>query len=200
MTEYTIAAIPTVYRGRTYRSRLEARWAAFFDRLGWQHEYEPLDLGSWSPDFLLRPINCEVLVEVKPLDSFSQEAWDKVIAGAGTQLGRPNPEEDPLITVLVTAVAPAVVGNIVEIGWLGFSWDGFKPRSAVIAWLVNEMAPEVLPFIVSVGKEGLTFSDGYVRLWFDHHGNSYIPPQSYSEHTLKLWAEATSAVQWRGRA
>jgi len=29
MSGYWIAAIPTVYRGRRYHSRLEARWAAF---------------------------------------------------------------------------------------------------------------------------------------------------------------------------
>jgi hypothetical protein len=31
--EYSIPAIPTVYRGQQFRSRLEARWAAFFDLL-----------------------------------------------------------------------------------------------------------------------------------------------------------------------
>ena len=32
--DYQIAAIPTLYRGRQYRSRLEAKWAAFFDLAG----------------------------------------------------------------------------------------------------------------------------------------------------------------------
>jgi hypothetical protein len=31
--------IPTVYRGIEYRSRLEAKWAAFCDRIGWRHTY-----------------------------------------------------------------------------------------------------------------------------------------------------------------
>lgn len=34
MTGFRVAAIPTRYRGRLYRSRLEAKWAAFFDLLG----------------------------------------------------------------------------------------------------------------------------------------------------------------------
>ena len=34
--DYTIDSIPTVYKGRNYRSRLEAKWAAFFDLCGWQ--------------------------------------------------------------------------------------------------------------------------------------------------------------------
>jgi len=43
-----IRAIPTEYRGHTFRSRLEARWAATFDELGWYWEYEPyaVDLGN----------------------------------------------------------------------------------------------------------------------------------------------------------
>jgi hypothetical protein len=30
-----VNAIETVYRGSLFRSRLEARWAAFFDLFGW---------------------------------------------------------------------------------------------------------------------------------------------------------------------
>jgi len=56
-------AIPTRYGGTQFRSRLEARWAAFFDLLGWSWEYEPIDLEGYIPDFVL----CEhVLAEVKP--------------------------------------------------------------------------------------------------------------------------------------
>lgn len=36
-----IKAIETVYRGYRFRSRLEARWAVFFDALGLEWEYEP---------------------------------------------------------------------------------------------------------------------------------------------------------------
>lgn len=58
-------AIPTVYKGVQFRSRLEAKWAYFFDALGWQWEYEPIDLDYYIPDFLLLgDIPC--LVEVKP--------------------------------------------------------------------------------------------------------------------------------------
>ena len=52
--DYTIKSIPTVYKGGNYRSRLEARWAAFFDLCEWDYEYEPVDLDGWFPDFRLR--------------------------------------------------------------------------------------------------------------------------------------------------
>lgn len=46
-----IAAHPTYYRSTRFRSRLEARWAAFFDLLQWQWQYEPIDFKDWVPDF-----------------------------------------------------------------------------------------------------------------------------------------------------
>jgi hypothetical protein len=52
-----IANIPTIYKGVQFRSRLEAKWAAFFDLLGWRWHYEPLDLDGWIPDFLIEPFN-----------------------------------------------------------------------------------------------------------------------------------------------
>ena len=52
----TIKAIPTQYAGYTFRSRLEARAAVLFDKLGliWEYEPEGFDLpvnGWYLPDF-----------------------------------------------------------------------------------------------------------------------------------------------------
>lgn len=58
--------IPTVYEGVRFRSRLEARWAAFFDLVGWEWEYEPFDLEGYIPDFLLPFTQAPMLVEIKP--------------------------------------------------------------------------------------------------------------------------------------
>jgi hypothetical protein len=71
--EYRIAAHPTRYADVLFRSRLEARWAAFFDLMGWKWQYEPVDLEGWTPDFLIS-IPCyhsecsthDLFVEVKP--------------------------------------------------------------------------------------------------------------------------------------
>ena len=54
-------AIETYYNGRYFRSRLEARWAVFFDACGVNYEYEPqgyeLDNGmKYLPDFLLHDV------------------------------------------------------------------------------------------------------------------------------------------------
>ena len=85
---YTIKAIPTVYKGRNYRSRLEARWAAFFDLCGWEYEYEPCDLNGWFPDFRITYPNGAysektVLAEVKPIREFPQDVADKMTTSSG---------------------------------------------------------------------------------------------------------------------
>ena len=54
-------AIDTEYKGYLFRSRLEARWAVFFDACGVKWEYEPegFDLGDgiyYLPDFLLHDV------------------------------------------------------------------------------------------------------------------------------------------------
>lgn len=72
---YDIKAIPTKYAGVQFRSRLEARWAAFFDLIGWVWEYEPFDLNGWAPDFRVVSRKGKVmLVEVKPISSGADQA------------------------------------------------------------------------------------------------------------------------------
>lgn len=60
-------AIPTEYNGYSFRSRLEARWAVFFDLVDWQYVYEPEGYMSqgekYLPDFFLPDYN--IYAEVK---------------------------------------------------------------------------------------------------------------------------------------
>lgn len=65
-----IKPIETVYNGYRFRSRLEARWAVFFDAVGIRFEYEPegFELSSgrkYLPDFWLPDFG--IYVEIKPL-------------------------------------------------------------------------------------------------------------------------------------
>lgn len=65
-----IKAIETVYNGYRFRSRLEARWAVFFDAMGIEYRYEPegFDLdGIWYlPDFWLPAFENGLWIEIKP--------------------------------------------------------------------------------------------------------------------------------------
>jgi hypothetical protein len=72
---YTIQAHLTLYKDVMFRSRLEARWAAFFDLVNWKWEYEPIDLVGWTPDFHVIVNNKHadgLYVEVKPYGSLLQ--------------------------------------------------------------------------------------------------------------------------------
>lgn len=59
--------IETRYKGYRFRSRLEARWAVFFDALGvrWEYEKEGYDLDGvlYLPDFWLPELKC--FIEIK---------------------------------------------------------------------------------------------------------------------------------------
>jgi len=66
-----IKAIETRYNGYRFRSRLEARWAVFFDTLGLSWEYEPegfhTSAGPYLPDFrVFTPQGEHIWYEVKP--------------------------------------------------------------------------------------------------------------------------------------
>ena len=71
-----IKPIQTEYKGYKFRSRLEARWAVFFDACGvdWEYEPEGYDLGEgvyYLPDFLLHDVKlrhnscADLYIEVK---------------------------------------------------------------------------------------------------------------------------------------
>lgn len=82
MAAPSLAPIPTRYAGCRFRSRLEARWAVFFDVLGcrWVYEPEGFDLpntGNYLPDFWVEDFPVQYMyggetyktkfwVEVKP--------------------------------------------------------------------------------------------------------------------------------------
>jgi hypothetical protein len=92
-----VHAIPTVYKGIEFRSRLEAKWAAMFDQLGWPWEYEPVDLLGYIPDFVLKWDHGHTICEVKPattvdelhkaIPKIERSGWDgeAMIVGASIE-------------------------------------------------------------------------------------------------------------------
>lgn len=88
-----IKPIETRYKGYRFRSRLEARWAIFFDalRIRWMYELEGLHAGRkfYLPDFYLPDI--QRYIEIKP-------------AGYDTHAAIPTPflmnEHSPFIVVV----------------------------------------------------------------------------------------------------
>jgi hypothetical protein len=77
-----IRAIETRYKGYRFRSRLEARWAVFFETAGikWQYEVEGFEtpFGRYLPDFYLPEIRNGLWVEVKPPHTLAGGEWEKL--------------------------------------------------------------------------------------------------------------------------
>lgn len=95
MSGATIKAIETHYKGYRFRSRLEARWAVFFDALGIQWEYEPEgfelpDGTRYLPDFWLPRLQTYIEIkgqtpsgdEYKKAQFLSEKASVWIVAGA----------------------------------------------------------------------------------------------------------------------
>ena len=97
----TIKPIETIYRGYRFRSRLEARWAVFFDTLGIPFEYEPegFELPGglrYLPDFWLP--EQDGWVEIKGQEPTEEDSLKAQLLAEGT--GHPvyiffGPIEEP---------------------------------------------------------------------------------------------------------
>ena len=106
---YTIEAKPTFYNGVQFRSRLEAKWAAFFDGYGYQWTYEPIDFGGWSPDFFLKWNGHSEYIEIKPITYRDKETSDKMNRHCGSG------------GMILCGLTP----DYCWINWRGW-WDDFK--------------------------------------------------------------------------
>lgn len=81
-----IAAIPTSYNGVQFKSRIEARWAIFFDLLGIRWGYEKVKcftgVKNYVPDFLLQDVGITkfTLFEVKGREASAEEFEKAAVA------------------------------------------------------------------------------------------------------------------------
>jgi len=192
----TISGIPTMYRSVQFRSRLEAKWAAFFDALEWRWEYEPFDCAGWIPDFALIGKEQTTLVEVKPVMDFPAEVADKI--------DRANRSHE----VLIVGLAPfeAKYWSGVSIGWLreqveipesedadGMTfphWGGCWDESLLIR--LTEEYGNGYGFNHTIQ----TFRDRISGVYAgDHHFvNTY-----WDREIQPLWASACNRVQWQAK-
>ncbi len=123
-------AIPTLYRGVQFRSRLEAKWAAFFDAMGWPWQYEPFDLAGWIPDFL---IGDRLVAEVKPVTLCPPEIVREIDEALPV-------ERDEFDACEMGQREPIILGCVVPAAPIG-QW-GFKSELGVpIGWLRGVPAP-----------------------------------------------------------
>jgi hypothetical protein len=115
----SIPAIETRYGGYRFRSRLEARWAVFFDHMhiAWQYEPQGFIVAGrpYLPDFLLT--ECGTWVEVKGAES---ELDHDLMLAAAELLPEADciREQGPRLLILGPIPAPCADGDL---GWIGLS-------------------------------------------------------------------------------
>lgn len=182
-----IPGIPTHYRGVLYRSRLEAKWAAFFDEIGWWHTYEPFDARGYIPDFMIqgdRPF----LVEVKP---------------AVTIKDYRTTMEDIIPKLRGLWRHDLLIAGMSPLPGLG---DEFIGNTHPPAGLLGEHWPEGDGWDVDTGRwfhclkcesPGLIHpSQSWIGRPCGHHdGNTNVGPLDV-EQIRSAWASAGNTVQW----
>ncbi|HYE98510.1 MAG TPA: hypothetical protein VEJ18_06335 [Planctomycetota bacterium] len=198
-------AIPTVYAGVQFRSRLEARWAAYFDLWGVRWQYEPLDLNGYIPDFVIAE---------KEKEWFSIENFVRLFPVLS-----PDPQFRPVGSG-VTAFRPALRGIsqvIVEVK------PALEPEELVDAALkIDASGWDGEAYVVGANPEvGATrafgipeWRDGKIHAWRGEWWWSidarYFPPDPseppqdeeeaiavYEQRLQETWREAGNRVQWK---
>ena len=186
-----ITARPTLYNGTRFRSRLEARWAAFFDQAGWRWEYEPLDLRGWVPDFLLIGRMRTIPVEVKPI------LWDPSgrVPPGDEAFGLPELEKARTTgheVLILGAYLPtyrgfgsATLGALMNEEWT-IDEDGGGPDTAIL-WAGHQQ-----PLDFSANQGSYRY-----RVGGEYDGDRHLRWCGADEVT-EFWREAGNRTQWTG--
>lgn len=179
-----IKAIETEYNGCLFRSRLEARWAVFFDALGveYQYELEGFDLGEagwYLPDFYLPGL--KLWVEIKAESPTDEERLKACVLA-----------HDLWTNVLIIYGVPWVkwsAENWHEYAVVGFFGDGPSTRQMGF-WLkfYYERFESLREFLVD------RWSEGYD--WVFRNFCEFIPVWDGKEKTIRELIELDREYYW----
>jgi hypothetical protein len=207
-----MAAIPTTYRGVNFRSRLEARWAVFFDALGWDWQYEPVDLNGWIPDFFIpTKSGINLAIEVKPIffhDDriggpenwycpwlYEDESLKKVFENSPCDLWG-NECDDTCNDVLDCSHKPTHETIIVGANLLDTYFQGLMIGVFANSWSGAE------PALFTYG-DGLQWDLAAVDGSFNHRigsGRKVSIDRNGTDQLMSMWAEAGNVVKWFPKA
>lgn len=187
----TFAAIPTTYAGIRFRSRLEAKWAAFFDQLGWEWSYEPFDLNGWIPDFQIRIVGRAqpTLVEVKPAEAFPYEAAQKI------HRADPTFKHDVLLVGLSPRPSGPDGGEFCDIGWHRTKYGTISVEGAS-PWSPCTLFHSGRRHIVTGHR------DWHILAAPHFQSRQEVDPEDYQSPLLRdlkeeVWNPACNLTQWR---
>jgi hypothetical protein len=187
-----IKAIPTVYNGVQFRSRLEAKWAVLFDLLSWKWEYEPIDLNGYIPDFLVTPTahNRPTLFEVKPVSG-------PACAVLNCKCGGDDAESKSFMDAAIRSVQAS--------GWTGHA----VVAGATILRAGQKRVPRLVTPIEAVPGSGDWFDTGSVvsqcrkcsayLLETDIAGwaSEHCDEETSAIDPTAIWRQASNPVQWK---
>lgn len=191
--------IPTLYQGIEFRSRLEAKWAAFFDLLGWRWEYEPIDGDGYIPDFAIYNELCRVAdlppiyAEIKPAQT--KAAYKAPMAKMRAGMAEVECGElwvlgsSPLPECLKTdrfdkEYSPFALAHTTRNVYLTRNWVSCCNCGK---WMDSHNAHDIT-----------SAPSGMSSFWDDlYYCASIKNPVTHSIESL--WAQATNEVKWKGR-
>ena len=161
-------AIQTNYKGTNFRSKLEVRWARFFDAVGWKWKYEPYRINRWLPDFEIKTFSGRCFVEVKPFINFNVDAAGMISGAIGED------SDGYLITSDVELLL--LSGDILK------QYDDCGDEPNVIGWLHDgEQWARAILIEPTYGRIGFYHELGgwHCRITGLYDGDAYIlPPKS----------------------
>lgn len=181
-----IHGIPSVYRGVGMRSRVETRWAALFDELGWPWQYEPIDLDGYIPDFALRFDDGPMLIEIKGIVLSPEDLADHT-----RKIELSGWEGEVLIvgaTPWELAAAQPLLGSIGEPeivrGEREWRWGEARIFKCLSCNHVSVLAAA---------------GSWHCRICGTGNGNAHVGAFCIDaeERFEDIWARATNRVQWR---
>ena len=195
----TRSGVPTTYAGTNFRSRLEARWASFFDLVGWRWTYEPFDTGGWIPDFLIQGHD-PFLVEVGPCITEDDYRAKSAKAQQAANGGRLKERE---VLVLGSVIAPdlTLYDGQMAAGLLGQAFPACEPNQC------TTFLPDC-DHAAGLWFEAAVWATGSAGLGVYHTAGSYghRPNGDGHERALpfsrrydldEIWRKAGNAVQWK---
>lgn len=186
------SGIPTEYAGVQFRSRLEAKWAAFFDLVGWSWTYEPFDAPGYIPDFLIAG-DRSFLIEVGPVSTLA-EYREKALKpdGVAVVLGR------DLLVVGVSPVVPFDLGNAnPAAGWLGelYRYPGRATDPRGFTWATGLWGK-----CYDCGSIGVVHAEmSYHLRPCGHHQSGSFGEPIPADWLTALWRRAGNDTQWAAR-
>jgi hypothetical protein len=188
--------IPTIgVRGIQYRSRIEAQYAYIFEKLGWDWEYEPIDLEGYIPDFIIKFGGEEFLIEIKgDTNIWKEEVYkphiDKILqSGWKGQFG--------------------ILGSVYK---KSYDYTGYLRinigKLYQNKWEVHEPATPALENAFHIDDLIIVYCNQVEKFYVDGLNRKEIFDSSFDRHETynyiahafqNLWADAKNNVQWKGK-